>query len=102
MHHHTGCEFEPHLLLMDLNKGIRNPSQLREAIEMAKQGSSDAIWAIHKYKWYNWYQNIHIKKDSPEDIENTEIFEDLERNYPDIHRKVEDNINYEIAKLSSL
>lgn len=86
---------------MDLQKGIRNPSQLREAIELAKQGNNDAIWAIHKYKWYNWYQNIHIQFGTKEDLENTEIFMKLEEDYPDIHKKVEDNIAYEIHKLES-
>lgn len=84
---------------MDLSKGIRNPSQLREAIDMAKTGNQDAIWAIHKYKWYNWYMNIHIKEGSPEDIENTEIFNKLGLEHPDIHNQVESNItNFEIPK----
>ncbi len=84
---------------MDLSRGIRNPSQLREAIEMAKEGNKDAVWAIHKYKWYQWYQNIHIKKDTPEDQENSIIFKELEEKHPDIHKQVEDNIDYEIKKI---
>ena len=89
---------------MDLKRGIRNPSQLREVIEMAKQGGEgyqDAIWAIHKYKWYNWYQCIHIKEGTPEDSENTLIFEELKREFPMIHADVENNINYEIEKLNN-
>jgi hypothetical protein len=85
---------------MDLSKGIRNPNQLREAIEMAKTGDKEAVWAIHKYKWYNWYQNIHIKQGTPEDVENTQIFQELERDHPEIHEQVEDNIEYEIKKLN--
>jgi len=85
---------------MDLKSGIRNPTQLKEAIEMAKSGDnySDVIWAIHKYKWYNWYLNLHIKKDTPEDIENTQIFEELEKDYPQIHSDVEKNVDYEVNK----
>lgn len=82
-----------------MNKGITNPTELREAIERAKEGDQDAIWDIHKYKWYNWYLNVHIKPDSQEDIDNTEIFEDLEKNFPDIHKQVEENIAYEVEKL---
>lgn len=66
---------------------------------MAKTGNQDAIWAIHKYKWYNWYMNIHIKPDSPEDLENTKIFEELEKQESEIHRQVESNItNFELPK----
>lgn len=88
---------------MDLQSGIRNSSQLREAIELAKQHGADyddVIWAIHKYKWYNWYQNLHIKADSPEDIENTLIFKNLETEFFEIHSDVEKNISIEIEKLN--
>jgi len=89
---------------MDLKSGIRNPEQLRVAIEIAKLNNefySDAVWAIHKYKWYNWYQNLHIKENSLEDIENTKIFNQLETEYPSIHVDIEKNIDYEIIKASA-
>lgn len=89
---------------MDLKSGIRNPIQLKEAIEIAKQHGenyNDVIWAIHKYKWYNWYQNIYIKADTPDDIENTLLFKDLKENYPEIHLSIESNISYEIDKLNN-
>ena len=87
---------------MDLSKGLKNPTDLLEAIEVAKlkdERYKSAIWAIHKYKWYNWYQNIHIKKDSPEDIENTNIFDKLQETNPEIHEDIEENITSEINKL---
>jgi hypothetical protein len=85
---------------------IKNPVELKHAIEIAKTLARDTkeyfdiIWDIHKYKWYNWYQNLHIKADSPEDIENTEIFNVLKENDPIIHEDVENNIKYEIDKLN--
>lgn len=87
---------------MDLSKGLKTPTDLLEAIWIAKlkdERYNDAIWAIHKYKWYNWYQNIYIKKDSPEDIENTDIFNKLQEINPEIHEAVEANITSEINKL---
>ena len=89
---------------MNPQEGIRNPEQLKEAIEIAgshPDNYQDIIWAIHKYKWYNWYQNLHIKKDSPADIENTRIFNELERMNPNMHYDIEANITYEIEKLES-
>lgn len=89
---------------MDIKAGIRNPDQLKEAIEIAKLKDArytGIIWAIHKYKWYNWYQNLHIKMDSPMDLENTEIFFNLEQTYPEIHQDVELNISFEIENLKN-
>jgi hypothetical protein len=85
---------------------IKNPVELKLAISIAAITPSDTkkyfdiIWDIHKYKWYNWYQNQHIKKNSPEDKENTEIFKDLESKFPNIHKSVEDNIDFEIQKIN--
>ena len=87
---------------MDLSRGIKTPSELLEAIEIAKlkdERYQAAILAIHKYKWYNWYQNIYIKQDTPEDIENTDIFNKLQETNPEIHEAVEANITSEINKL---
>jgi hypothetical protein len=88
---------------MNLPSGIKTPTQLKEAIDIAVQKDSryiNTIWNIHKYKWYNWYQNIYIKKDSPDDVENTRIFEALAIDYPEIHKDIEDNIDSEIVKLT--
>lgn len=81
---------------------IKTPLQLKEVIEIAKlqnEEYSDAIYAIHKYKWYNWYQNLHIKAGTPEDIENSLIFNQLMIEYPKIHEDVEINISLELDKL---
>jgi hypothetical protein len=85
---------------------IKNPVELKQAILIAaitppdSKEYFDIIWDIHKYKWYNWYQNRHIKKNSQEDIENTEIFKDLEKQHPDIHKAVEENIDFEVRKIN--
>jgi len=87
---------------MELKFAIKTPDELLEIIEIAKRKDTDyvdAIWAIHKYKWYNWYQNIYIKADSPEDKENTKIFEALFESHPEIDADIEANITYEIKKL---
>lgn len=87
---------------MKLKKGIKTPAELREVLEIAKDRDMnyyEAIWAMHKYKWYNWYQNLHIKMDSPEDQENTLIFKDIQDNYPQIHEDIEINISAEVEKL---
>jgi len=85
---------------------IKTPKDLRDAIILSTTIAYDTkeyfniIWDIHKYKWYNWYQHLHIKEGSPEDIENTQIFSDLETNHPKIHEDVENNIQFEISKLT--
>lgn len=86
--------------------GIRDSLDLRNAIEAAKAPNgedeySDAIHAIYKYKWYNWYQNAHVQVDSPTDIENTQIFEELEKDHPNIHKDIEEQIDQELDKLNS-
>jgi len=81
-------------------KSITNPQELREAIELAKTDES-VIHEIATYKWYNWYQNIHVKKDSPEDIENTQIFDELKQNDPELHAKIEKVIDGKIYMLVS-
>lgn len=84
---------------------IKTPADLKAAILIAitatnetKPSYFDIIWDIHKYKWYNYYQHNFIVKDSPEDKENVEIFKLLEAEYPDIHKAIEKNIEFEIEK----
>lgn len=88
--------------MLDLKRGIRTPEQLREALQLAisAKDKTDVIWAIHKYKWYNWYLNLHIKPDSPADEENTLIFKEIQEKYPKIHELIEDNIKYEVKKMN--
>ncbi len=92
---------------MSIETGITNPEQLKEAIVLAQTATDkttpsyfDVIWAIHKYKWYNWYLNVHIKCDSPADVENTKIFEALKVDHPKIHEDVEKNISHEVEKIN--
>ena len=87
---------------MELSKGLKTPTELLEAIEIAKLNDeqySDAIHAITKHKWYNWYQNYYIKANSPEDIENTRIFNELEETHSQIHADIEKGVDSEIKKL---
>jgi hypothetical protein len=84
---------------------IKTPADLKAAILIAitatddtKPSYFDIIWDIHKYKWYNWYCCMHIKKGSAEDLENTQIFYELENNHPSIHLDIERNIDFEIEK----
>ncbi len=87
---------------MDFKEGIRCPADLIAAIEVAKLHDEDyqaAIYAIHKYKWYNWYQHTHIIEGTEEDVLNSLIFNALQLEHPKIHEDIEDNIDYEITKL---
>lgn len=80
--------------------GVKNPSELKIAIEAALQDNTDAFQHVYKYKWYNYYLNMYIKKDSEMDIENEKIFKELEEKYPKLHKEIEDMIDYEIEKLN--
>jgi hypothetical protein len=80
---------------------IKNPTQLKEAIETSKEKSKyfEAVNAIAKYKWYNYYQHSHIKKGSEEDIQNEKIFEEIQVNHPKLHADVEAQVDWEIMKI---
>jgi len=88
---------------MDVLNGITNPEELREALRLAlsTKDNWEYIMVMHKYKWYNWYQNIHIKEGTDADKENTKIFEEIETQHPEIHKLIEDNIDIEIDKLNN-
>lgn len=55
------------------------------------------ILSVGKYKWYNWYQCIHIAEGSPADVENTRIFTEWETKRPELHKEVEAYITSIIA-----
>ena len=61
----------------------------------------DLIYSLGKYVWYNYYQNIHIKKDSPEDIANERIYKALEITDKDLYQKIEKRVDFEIDKLKN-
>lgn len=77
---------------------IRNPKELEDAI-IDYKGDSDTLLAIVKYKWYNYYQNLHIKRGSKEDLENDKIFEQIKVVLPGLHKLIEKGIDWEIEKL---
>lgn len=72
---------------------IKNPEQLKEAINLAIQGNIEILYDIANYIAYNYYMYMHIKKDSPEDIENEKIYKDFQENYPETFWEVEKLIN---------
>ena len=91
---------------MNLSDGIKTPTELREAIEIADahdENYESAIWAIYKYKLYNWYENIHIALGSPEDKENDDIFNELGwRTDRSIHEAVEAHITNYLDRINSV
>ncbi len=82
---------------------IKSPADLEKAIEIAKTGNesnkNDAIYAMGTYKWYNYYQNIHIKEGSDADKENERLFKLLEKEAPLIHFAVEKWVDWYIERL---
>jgi len=86
---------------------ITNSIGLKENLQLLLDNKEDkniyneVISAMYKYKWYNFYQNTHIKAGSPEDIENEKIFKDIEDNYPEIHIEVEQLIDNEIDRIDN-
>lgn len=79
---------------------IKSPADLKIAIELAVNGDEKIAYNIYKYKWYNYYQNIHIKQGSAADLENEQIFKELEITHPELHREVEEYIDHEIKRLN--
>jgi len=83
---------------------IKTPQDLGEAIVIALNGTpqqvEEAISAIGTYKWYNYYCNIHIKKDSDADKENENIFDRLQKEFPEEHKLIEDRVNVYIERLA--
>lgn len=80
---------------------IQTSDDLKEAIRLVLAGDKSLIFDIFKYKWYNYYQNIHVKVGSETDIANEKTFEDLKINHPKIHKAIEGMIDHEIEKLNS-
>lgn len=82
---------------------IKTPEDLTRAITIAENTTgekrNEAIEAIGTYKWYNYYCNIHIKKDSEADKENEKIFKYLEKESPEIHKLVEQRVDMYIGCL---
>lgn len=86
-----------------INMFIKSPADLEKAIEIAKNGSEttkkDALYAMGTYKWYNYYQNIHIKEGSDADKENERLFKLLEIEAPNVHKSIESWVDWYIEKL---
>lgn len=82
---------------------IKSPVDLEKAIEIAKNGEKsnkeDALYAIGTYKWYNYYQNIHIKEGTDADKENKRLFELLETEAPEVHKAIEGWVDWYIGRL---
>lgn len=80
---------------------IKSPADLRIAIQLYLEGDKTICYDIYKYKWYNYYQNIHIKQGSEADVQNEQIFEEIKLTHPKLHQEVEEYIDHEIARLNS-
>ncbi len=68
---------------------IKSPNDLKIAIDLAIKGDVGILYDIARYISYNYYMYMHIKKDSPEDLENEIIYKSFEENYPVLHKDVE-------------
>ncbi|MFD2598723.1 hypothetical protein ACFSQ3_07140 [Sphingobacterium corticis] len=87
----------------DLQKSILNPRRFCKAIELYESTDdqslkSELIYAMGKYVWYNYYQNLHIPNCSMEDQENERIYKELEQSSYDLYRLIENHIEWEMNK----
>jgi hypothetical protein len=87
---------------------IKSPEELEAAIKLAIETKDvspfqyeKVVYALYKYKWYNWYQNTRFKEGSEADIKHTELFEKLEAEQPEIHAEIEQFIDWAIERLNS-
>ena len=89
-----------------LEKSILIPERFEKAIALYQTTSNehlkhDLIYSLGKYVWYNYYQNINIKKDSPEDLANERIYKALEITDKDLYQKIEKRVDFQIDKLKN-
>lgn len=87
----------------DLQKSILNPRRLRKAIELYESTDdqslkSELIYAIGKYVWYNYYQNLYISNGSIEDQENERIYKELKQSNSDLYRLIEHQVDLEMSR----
>ncbi|MGJ1365756.1 hypothetical protein [Sphingobacterium spiritivorum] len=90
----------------DLDKTILNPMRFQKAISLYETTENgqlmiDLIYSLGKYVWYNYYQNLHIPKDSAEDIENERIYKALEQSNLSLYCLIEKQVDWEIQKLKA-
>jgi hypothetical protein len=78
---------------------IKNAEELKAEINKAEQGNKDSLYDIAKFKWCNYYQNIHIKAGSEEDQKIGKLFDDLIESNPILNCKIEERVDWEIEKL---
>ena len=67
---------------------IKNPEDFKSAIEKLVSGEKEIAYDIARYTVYNYYLNIHIKADSPQDKENELIYSDFKDKHPELYKKV--------------
>lgn len=90
----------------DLEGTILNPRRFRKAIKLYESTDdnklkSDLIYSLGKYVWYNYYRNLHIPKDSEDDLENERIYKGLEQSNLSLYRLIEKHVDWEIEKLNA-
>lgn len=76
--------------------GIKTSHDLDAAISRAIKGDLDILWDIAVYKLYNYYMSIHVEHGSKTDLENEQLFNELQLNHPEIHRRIEELIDQKI------
>ena len=83
---------------------IKSPEQFKSGIEKLVLERDDKIlnelgFDIARYIVYNYYLNIHIKADSPEDKENERIYLEFKEKYPEMYKKVWELEKYLFKKM---
>jgi hypothetical protein len=83
---------------------IKSPEDLRNAIKKLEtcqdSGKDEIINAIGTYKWYNYYQNTHIKVGSDADKDNEIIFKEIENTNITLHDAIEEIVDVYIDRLN--
>jgi len=75
---------------------IKSPAELQAAID---NPTEENIIAISTYKWYNFYCNLYIKEGTKEHKENENIFSILQKENPELHKRIEESVDVLIERL---
>ena len=81
---------------------ISSSKEFKEAIDLAIAGNEKIVMDIAKYVSYNYYMCMHIKEGSPDDLENGKLYKALEKEHPDIYKRIEWWVAYEFHRLKRL
>lgn len=87
--------------ILQLMMSIKSPSDLQVAIDLAIAGNKEILYDLGKYITYNYYMYTHIKKDSPEDLENEKIYTKFREEYPLLYKEVETYVDFNFQKMTN-